>query len=131
MLEDEKQIIGYKIMPGKKIRIFKHEREGRPYYNTQISQKNMDGTYTSYYRTLIFKKGVVLEDHTGHGIDIIINRGFESLMPLSGNPSVPISSIVVTDFELIETKDEMETKAFKKYGDAMTENEIDDSELAF
>ncbi len=54
-------------------RIFRNERNGKIYYSTGISKKDMNtNTYTSEYFPVVFKKGVDIPNKT----DIIIKNGF-------------------------------------------------------
>lgn len=56
-----------------KQRIFRREYNGRVYYSTGISKKDMNtNTYNSEYMPVSFKKGVDIPDKT----DIIINNAF-------------------------------------------------------
>lgn len=122
-MQEEK--IGYKIEAGRKYRLFKKEFNGNVYYNIQISQKNYDGTSTKWYRPITFKKGVNIEDPTGQGVDIIIKTGFENLRENKADKYNPIVSIMVTDFEICERKEEVVANAYADFQNNLNENESD------
>lgn len=129
MIEEEKDYIGYKITAGKKIRVFKKEYNGRVYYNVQMQQKNLDETVVKYYRPVTFKKGITLDDPDGKGIDIIIHKGFENLRPNAKDPYNPITTIMITDFEVVERQEQKEAEAYDMFQENLNENEMENIEI--
>ena len=129
MVEEEQDYIGYKITAGKKIRVFKKEYNGRVYYNVQMQQKNLDETVVKYYRPVTFKKGVTLDDPDGKGIDIIIHKGFENLRPNAKDPYNPITTIMITDFEVVERQEQKEAEAYDMFQENLNENEMESIEI--
>lgn len=121
--------IGYKIVAGKRYRVFKKEYNGNVYYNIQIQQKNYDDTISKYYRPVTFKKGIVLDDYTGNGVDIIIHKGFENLRPNKADKYNPITTIMITDFEILDSQEQIEAQAYQDFQSNLDEIEIDDNFL--
>lgn len=122
---EEKEIgIGYKIVAGRKYRVFKKEFNGNTYYNIIIQQKQHDGTVTKYYRPVTFKRGVVLNDPTGEGVDIIIKSGFENLRNNKLDERNPITTIMIIDFKLCERKEEVVASAYADFRENLENIEI-------
>lgn len=122
--------IGYKIMPERKYRVFRKDYNGRTFYNIQITQKEIDGSTTKYYRPVTFKRGVEVENNT----DIIIHKGLENLRHNSKDAYNPISAILILEFEEIKTNDQIEEEAFNQYQkdlDDLDNDELDKYELPF
>lgn len=134
MEENNNEFIGYKIMAGHKYRVFKKEFNGNVFYNIQIQQKQYDEQIIKFYRPVTFKKGVVLDDPDGKGIDIIIHKGYENLrvnknVDEKNQPYCPITSILITDFTICEREEQKQSQAYQKYQDILSENETEDKEV--
>ena len=129
MEEEKKEFsgIGYKITAGKKYRIWRNDYNGRTYYNIQITQKNYDGTIDKYYRPVEFSKGVDL----ANGTDIIIKSGFENLWSNKNDKHNPITTIRITEFEIVENKELMEKQAYADFQQNLYEMKQEDPDLPF
>jgi hypothetical protein len=75
-------------------KIFKNERDGRIYYSTQLSQKNINGEWENVYINVKFKKGVELENKQ----DIIVKNGWLTFYKRENG--LPAFSIFVNEFEI-------------------------------
>ena len=94
-----------------------------------MQQKNLDETVVKYYRPVTFKKGITLDDPDGKGIDIIIHKGFENLRPNAKDPYNPITTIMITDFEVVERQEQKEAEAYDMFQENLNENEMENSEI--
>lgn len=129
-MEEEKEVkqeIGYKIMAGRKYRVWRKDYGGKTFYNIEVTQKNYDGTILKFYRPVTFKRGVDLVN----GTDIIIKAGFENLRPNSKDSYNPITAIMITDFETVENKELMERQAYADYQQNLYEMEQEEPDLPF
>lgn len=95
-------------------RIFRREYNGKVYYSTGISKKDMNtNTYTSEYMPVSFKKGVDIPNKT----DIIIKNSFLTFDKYKKEgeekPTV-IWKLFVMDYEL---KNELEFESFDSFED--------------
>ena len=96
------------------LRIFRREYNGKVYYSTGISKKDMNtNTYTSEYMPVSFKKGVDIPNKT----DIIIKNSFLTFDKYKKEgeekPTV-IWKLFVMDYEL---KNELEFESFDSFED--------------
>lgn len=130
-MEEEKQpMIYYKIMAGKKYRVFKNTYNDRNYYRIQVKQTNYDKTEDIYYINVQFKKNVELSNES----DIIINEAFENIRPNKLDKYNGIHYLVITDFTLVEREEQLQAQAYKDFRDNLDQNEnmdIDASQLPF
>ena len=125
MGEDNKDTIFHKLSAGKKIRVFKTVRNDKSFYKVQLTQKNYEGSVDKYYFDLQFKKGVELPDPTGKGIDIIIHKGYENFRNNENDKYHPILFYLVTDFEIIESKEQIMQNAFDEFRDNLDNNMVE------
>lgn len=126
--EIQEDIIKYKIMAGKKYRVFKSEYNGKVFYKIQMQQKNFDDTISTYYRPIMFKKDVELANET----DIIIKKAFETLRENKNDKYNPISSLFIQDFITINEEEERQNLALENYRNNLIETETDQNlELPF
>lgn len=80
-------------------RIFAKEIDGKTFYSTSISNRNLDGTYEKMYITVQFPKDTVIDNQT----DVTILESFMSFYKNKDGIAKP--KIVVMKFEQ-ESKDE-------------------------
>lgn len=127
--EIKQDAINYKIMAGRKYRVFKLVFDDKVFYRIQMQQKNYDDTVSKFYRQVNFKKGVELDNET----DIIIHRGFENVRRNPKDDYNPISSIMITDFEIVENQEKVQKDALEDYNKQLEEanNLIDDEDFPF
>lgn len=129
MEEERLDEVSYKIKSGLRYRVWRRDLNDRTYYNIIVKQKNYDGTESTWYRPVTFKKGVEVANET----DIIIKSGFENLRNNPKDKYNPITSIMITEFETLENKEKIQEKAFEDYKQCLSENEIElqDDDLPF
>lgn len=135
MEEEKKDSIWGKVQTGRKYRVWRKDFNGKTFYNFLITQKEYDGTESKYYIPVTFKKGVEIDNET----DIIIHHAIENYRMNKNlkdgvDPKYyPISSFMITNFEIVENKEQSEAKAYDKFKENLNENEIsiDDSQLPF
>ena len=125
--EKEKPKHPYKVMIGDKIRVFRKDYNGRTFYNVAITQNNYDGTKSTYYRPLTFKKGVEVRNET----DIIIRDMFENLRANKKDPYNPITALIITEFDTLERQEQIEQEALEDFRSNLQENEFDENQLPF
>lgn len=117
--------INYKIMGGKKYRAYKSlNSNGQIFYKIQVKQKNYDNTTTNFYVDIKFKKGTEPKDITDTGVDIIIKKGFQNLFPNKNDKYNPISSIMITDYELVKREEEVKAEAYNDYHNATSDSDV-------
>ena len=121
MEEKEEFTVFYKIMGGKKFRVFKNTYNDKDFYKIQVSQKKYDGTVDKFYKPVMFKKGVELENES----DIIIEEGYENLRKNPKDEYNPISTIMITKFTLCERQEQIEADAYADYQQTLSENEVE------
>lgn len=85
-------------------RIFTKEINGKNFYSTSISNKNLDGTYDKMYVAVQLPKNTTLENKT----DITILEGFISFYKNKDGLAMP--KIVVMKFE-IEKQEEVSSNS--------------------
>jgi len=123
-MAEEKKKHPYKVMIGDKIRVFRKDYNGKTFYNVAITQRNYDGTKSTYYRPITFKKGVEVMNET----DIVIKDMFENLRHNKKDEYNPITALIITDFEVIERQELIEKKALADFRENLDENEYDITE---
>lgn len=134
-MEEKQDTIWHKIMPNRKIRVWRKDFNGKTFYNFLVSQKEYDGTESKYYIPISFKKGISVDNET----DIIIHHAIENyrinknLKDGTDPKYYPIPSYMITDFEIVERKEQSEAKAYQQFQDNLNENEvvITDDQLPF
>ena len=119
MEENKEPTIFYKLMGGKKVRVFKNTYNDKNYYKVQVTQKQFDGQVEKFYKPITFKKNVELDNET----DIIIEEGFENLRANPKDPYNPISTINVTKFTICERQEQLEQQAYEDFRDNLDELE--------
>lgn len=127
-MEQQENKIYYKIEAEKKYRVFKTVFNDKSFYKIQVSQKNYDGTTNKFYKEVQFKKNITLDNET----DIIIHKAFENLRVNPHDKYNPISSLMVTDFEIVERQEQIEANAYADFQNNLNEIEnviVDDSFL--
>lgn len=81
-----------------KTMIFKREYEGKSFYSTNISNKDINGEYTNMYISVQLPKGTELDNQT----KVNITKGFISFYKNKNGLAVP--KFVIQEFETEETK---------------------------
>ena len=125
MEEEKKGEIWRKIEPNHKYRIWRKDYNGKTFYNILITQKEYDGSESKYYVPVTFKKGVEVNNET----DIKIYKAIENLRKNNNvedkyKPYCPIFSYMITDFEIVERKEQQEAQAYKEFQETLNENEM-------
>lgn len=120
MSENKEPIIYYKLMGGKKVRVFKSTFNDKNYYKIQVTQRNYDNTQDKFYKQVMFKKGVELQNET----DILILEGYENLRKNPKDEYNPISIIMITKFEEVENEERMKQNAYDEFRTNLDENEL-------
>lgn len=128
-MQENKDGISYKIMAGKRYRVYKLVFDDKVYYRIQIQQKNYDNTVSKFYKQVSFKRGIELENET----DIIIHKAFENVRANPLDKYNPISTLMITDYEVVERQEQIEKNAFNDYRASLEEanTTISDDDLAF
>lgn len=109
--QEEKRYINYKVSIYKAYKVYHSNYNNKDYYKIAFKKKNYDGTYTIFYRRLIFATCEPPE----HGEIIKIKRGFEDVYVNHKDKYNPIFVTVVLEYESFN-KDEMkEKKALDKF----------------
>lgn len=127
-MEEEKQSrIYHKIEPDRKYRVWKKTYNDVDYYKIKIQQKNYDGTVDNYYQEIRFKKGVSVSNET----DIVIKEAYENLRKNTKDEYNPIHYLVITDFDRLESQEQITKNALEEFNDFMDDVEIDESDLPF
>lgn len=129
--KEEEYRIYHKIEPNRKVRVFKSVFNEKTFYKIQIKQKNYDNTEDAWYMNVVFKKGVVLDDPDGRGIDIKIKKAYENCRKNPKDEYNPIFYLMITEFELIEREEQRKSAALEKFNDNLAENEAINAELPF
>lgn len=130
-LEENKDKIYHKVEAGRKVRIFKNTYNDQNYYRIQVKQKNYDNTEDVFYVPVQFKKGIELDNQT----DIIIHTAYENMRKNKKDEYNPIYYLVITDFEKVESEEQIQAQAYKDFQDNLYANEneqdVDSSQLPF
>lgn len=119
-----------KIEVNHKYRIWRKDYNGRTFYNILVTQKEFGDAESKYYIPVTFKKGVSVDNET----DIKIISGIENLRVNKNveekyRPYCPIFSYMITDFEIIQRKEQQEEQAYQKYQETLNENESNTQKL--
>ena len=117
----EENTIFYKIMSGRKYRVFRKDYNGFTYYNIQMKQQNKDDTISTYYKQVYFKKDIVLPNET----DIIINKAVENLRENPKDKYNPISTLFVYDFTTVENEQQKQDLAYEEYRENIKEDNLE------
>jgi len=120
MEEVKEPKIYHKIEAGKKYRVWKSTHNDKNYYKIQVSQKNYDGTVDKFYIDLQFKKGVDIPNQS----DIIIKCAYENLRKNINDEYHPIVYLMITDFELIKSDEQVQQEAFDEFRENLDDVEI-------
>jgi hypothetical protein len=121
----EEQKIYTKLQVGKRYRVFKTVFNDKIFYKVQLTQANYEGTKDKFYVGIQFKKGIVLDNET----DIIIHTAYQNYRKNLKDPYNWIDYYVITDFEIVESQEQIEAKAFDEFRDNLNEIETSDEEF--
>ena len=121
----EEQKIYTKLQVGKRYRVFKTVFNNKIFYKVQLTQTNYEGTKDKFYVGIQFKKGIVLDNET----DIIIHTAYQNYRKNLKDPYNWIDYYVITDFEIVESQEQIEAKAFDEFRDNLNEIETSDEEF--
>lgn len=125
-MQEEEYRIYTKLKAGKKYRVFKSTYNDNVYYKIQLTQTNYEGTKDKFYVGVQFKKGVVLDNET----DIILKTVYQNYRKNPKDPYNWIDYYVVTDFEIVERKEQIEANALDEFRENLNENETNDDEFS-
>lgn len=135
MENQEEEYIIYKISTKNWHKVYKTSFKGKDFYKLLIVQKKYDGTTTSYYKPISFKKALTPPQD---GSVIRIKQGIENLYTNNIDKYNPISSILIIDYELKENVEQKKENAYNEFSQTLAENEenkeeivIEDSQLPF
>jgi len=123
MQEESERGIYYKINENSTYKIHKRVINDRTFYNIYIAQTKYDGTKEIFSRQVKFAKCNPPEDEQY----IKINCGFESDYIGTKDPYNPIMTIVITDYEVVESPEKIQQEAFAEYNQKT--NEIDGANI--
>lgn len=125
VIEQEGKPIGYKIMTGQELYVFRNEYAGTTYYKVKLSKKNYDGTKSTCYKNIRFKKGVDIPN----GTKIKVLGGFEDFYVPPQDKFHPVFSVFITDFVVTEESNEVVKQALDDYNSSAYE--YDENSLPF
>lgn len=135
MENQEEEYIIYKVSTKNWHKVYKTSFKGKDFYKLLIVQKKYDGTTTSYYKPISFKKTL---NPPQDGSVIRIKQGIENLYTNNIDKYNPISSILILDYELKENVEQKKENAYNEFSQTLAENEenkeeivIEDSQLPF
>lgn len=135
MENQEEEYIIYKVSTKNWHKVYKTSYNGKDFYKLLIVQKKYDGTTTSYYKPISFKKTLTPPQD---GSVIRIKQGIENLYTNNIDKYNPISSILILDYELKENVEQKKENAYNEFSQTLAENEenkeeivIEDSQLPF
>lgn len=135
MKNQEEEYIIYKVSTKNWHKVYKTSYNGKDFYKLLIVQKKYDGTTTSYYKPISFKKTLTPPQD---GSVIRIKQGIENLYTNNIDKYNPISSILILDYELKENVEQKKENAYNEFSQTLAENEenkeeivIEDSQLPF
>lgn len=123
--QDEEYII-YKISTKNWHKVYKTSFKGKDFYKLLIVQKKYDGTTTSYYKPISFKKTLTPPQD---GSVIRIKQGIENLYTNNIDKYNPISSILILDYELKENVEQKKENAYNEFSQTLAENEENKEEI--
>lgn len=134
-MENQEEYIIYKVSTKNWHKVYKTSYNGKDFYKLLIVQKKYDGTTTSYYKPISFKKTLTPPQD---GSVIRIKQGIENLYTNNIDKYNPISSILILDYELKENVEQKKENAYNEFSQTLAENEenkeeivIEDSQLPF
>lgn len=119
MEENKEPTIFYKLMGGKKYRVWKNTYNDKNFYKIQVTQKQYDGQTNKFYKPVMFKRGVDIPNES----DIIIEEGYENLRSNPKDPYNPISTIMITKYTLCEREEQIVQQAYDDFRENLDENE--------
>ena len=135
MENQEEEYIIYKVSTKNWHKVYKTSFKGKDFYKLLIVQTKYDGTTTSYYKPISFKKTLTPPQD---GSVIRIKQGIENLYTNNIDKYNPISSILILDYELKENVEQKKENADNEFSQTLAENEenkeeivIEDSQLPF
>lgn len=135
MENQEEEYIIYKVSTKNWHKVYKTSFKGKDFYKLLIVQTKYDGTTTSYYKPISFKKTLTPPQD---GSVIRIKQGIENLYTNNIDKYNPISSILILDYELKENVEQKKENAYNEFSQTLAENEenkeeivIEDSQLPF
>lgn len=133
--QEQEEYILYRISTRNWHKVYKTSFKGKDFYKLLIVQKKYDGTTTSYYKPISFKKTLTPPQD---GSVIRIKQGIENLYTNNIDKYNPISSILILDYELKENVEQKKENAYNEFSQTLAENEenkeeivIEDSQLPF
>lgn len=123
--------IKYKINENETYKVDVREWNDSVFYNVKIKQKRYDDTFEEFTRRLYFNGC----EPPKNGDIIKIISGYESNYANKKDPYNCITSIVVNEYELSKSKNELQSEAFAEYNAKMQESGgdiiIDESDIPF
>ena len=135
MENQEEEYIIYKVSTKNWHKVYKTSFKGKDFYKLLIVQTKYDGTTTSYYKPISFKKTLTPPQD---GSVIRIKQGIENLYTNNIDKYNPISNILILDYELKENVEQKKENADNEFSQTLAENEenkeeivIEDSQLPF
>lgn len=135
MENQKEEYIIYKVSTKNWHKVYKTSYNGKDFYKLLIVQEKYDGTTTSYYKPISFKKTLTPPQD---GSVIRIKQGIENLYTNNKDKYNPISSILILDYELKENVEQKKENAYNEFSQTLAENEenkeeivIEDSQLPF
>lgn len=126
MENQEEEYIIYKVSTKNWHKVYKTSFKGKDFYKLLIVQKKYDGTTTSYYKPISFKKTLTPPQD---GSVIRIKQGIENLYMNNIDKYNPISSILILDYELKENVEQKKENAYNEFSQTLAENEENKEEI--
>lgn len=117
MEEENKEYIISKINTKYFYKVYRSSYNGKDFYSLLIVQKNYDETESMFYKSVSFKKGIDLPPNDSL---IRIKKAVENYY---GEKYKPQSSLMILDYELKKTEDQIKEDAFNEYNQSLLENE--------
>lgn len=117
MEEENKEYIISKINTKYFYKVYRSTYNGKDFYSLLIVQKNYDETESMFYKSVSFKKGIDLPPNDSL---IRIKKAVENYY---GEKYKPQSSLMILDYELKKTEDQIKEDAFNEYNQSLLENE--------
>lgn len=126
-MQEKEPKIYTKLQAGKKYRIFKTVYKDKVFYKVQLTQKNYDGTKFKVYVNVNFKNNVSLKNET----DIIIKTAYQNYRKNPKDDYNWIEYYVITDFEIVESQEQIETQAYEEFRNNLNELESNVEDLFY
>lgn len=117
MEEENKEYIISKINTKYFYKVYRSSYNGKDFYSLLIVQKNYDETESMFYKSVSFKKGIDLPPNDSL---IRIKKAVENYY---GEKYKPQSSLMILDYELKKTENQIKEDAFNEYNQSLLENE--------